>query len=175
MPIETEMDPSWFESPFFIMLRRKADGQAPNSSFAKAIEKITSCIYGTDNLTTLKIGSFYFVNLENALQTARGFAFQHPKNEFLAALKLELSYYVHGNNAVFMDDYTETIATMPLSIDVEWQRIRIETVLSNQLPLIIDLLHRIAKSHTTADSKGTALGFFCYWWKKKRGNLFFDF
>lgn len=148
------MDNSWFESPFFVMLRRKATSQQSKPAIQKAIDTIIQSIQPHDNLNTVKIGSPFFVSLENTLEVVRTFYHQHPENEFFAALKLELSFYVNGNTPQFTDDYRECVVLLPLSVDVEWQRIRAEVTFACQLPLILNLLHRISLKHTSFDSKG---------------------
>lgn len=148
------MHSSWYESPFFIMLRRKATAQPSNTVMAPIIDAIINTIPPTDDLSTVQIGNMYFVSLENTLQLVRGYVFQYPQNEFLAALKLELSFYVNGNTKSFKDDFNETSAVLPLCVDVEWQKIRAEVSFPSQLPLILELLHRISLLDTPFASKG---------------------
>lgn len=150
---------SWYDSPLFVMLRRKATGQSFNSAIAPIVQEIIDSIPPTDNLDSVKIGDLYFVNLEKALHAARTHAYRDPKNEFLAALRLELSFYVYGNTKMFTDDYNEIVAHIPLSVDVEWQRIRAEATLSSQMPLILELLHRISQRHTSYAAQGNVI----YW------------
>lgn len=145
---------SWYESPFFVMLRRRATLQPSNTIMTPIIDAVINTISPTDNLSTIQIGEMYFVQLENTLQLVRGFVFQHPQNEFLAALKLELSFYVNGNTKSFKDDFIETAAQLPLCVDVEWQKIRAEVSFPTQLPLILELLHRISLLDTPFASKG---------------------
>lgn len=152
------MDEGWYESPFFVMLRRRACSQPSQAPIESAIDAILKTIPVYDDLSSVKVGSVYFVSLEDTLKVARMYYHQNPKNEFFAALKLELSFYVHGNTSQFLDDYKETISQLPLSVDVEWQRIRAEVTFSNQLPLILELLHRISLQNTSFDSKGKKKG-----------------
>ncbi|GAA5796572.1 hypothetical protein HPULCUR_001945 [Helicostylum pulchrum] len=152
-PVETEMDETWYESPFFVMLYKQSLSQSSSPSIQPAIDAIINSINPQDDLSSIKIGSVYFVSLEDTLNVARMYYYQDPKNEFFASLKLELSFYVNGNTAQFHDDYKESISKLPLSIDVEWQRIRAEVTFSNQLPLILNLLHRISLQHTSFNSK----------------------
>ncbi|KAG2197739.1 hypothetical protein INT47_010675 [Mucor saturninus] len=153
---ETEMDNSWFESPFFVMLRRKAMSQRSNPLIQRAIDDIIKSIPPFINLSVIKIGTPFFVSLEDTLEVARTKYHQHPENEFFASLKLELSFYVNGNTSQFMDDYKVCIAGLPLSVDVEWQRIRAEVTFSYQLPMIIELLEKIYEKHTTFHSQESA-------------------
>ncbi|KAG2234823.1 hypothetical protein INT48_006740 [Thamnidium elegans] len=157
LPVETEIDETWYESPFFVMLYRKSLSQLSNPSIQPAIDAIINSINPHDDLSSIKIGSVYFVSLENTLNITRIFYHQNPKNEFFASLKLELSFYVNGNTAQYHDDYKESISQLPLSIDVEWQRVRAEVTFSNQLPLILNLLHRISLEHTSFDSKESCI------------------
>lgn len=148
------MDNSWFESPFFVMLRRKAMSQQSIPLMQEAIDKIIQSIPSYNNLTTIKIGTPFFVSLENTLEVARTYYHQHPENEFFASLKLELSFYVNGNTPQFIDDYKVCVTGLSLSVDVEWQRIRAEVTFACQLPMILDLLHRIYLKHNTFHSEG---------------------
>lgn len=154
MPIETEMDNSWFDSPLFVMLRRKAESQLSNPVMQKAIDTIIQSIPSYNNLNTIKIGTPFFVNLENTLEVVRTFYNQQPRNEFFASLRLELSLYVNGNTSQFNDDYSECVILLPLSIDVEWQRIRAEPMFACQISMILSLLRRISLKHTSFDSEG---------------------
>lgn len=136
------------------MLYRQSLSQSSSPLIQPAIDAIINSINPNDDLSSIKIGSVYFVSLEDTLNVARMYYHQNPENEFFASLKLELSFYVNGNTAQFHDDYKESISKLPLSIDVEWQRIRAEVTFSNRLPLILDLLHRISLRHTSFHSKG---------------------
>jgi hypothetical protein len=96
--------------------------------------------------------------LLESLSIAKRAVQEHPENEFLAALKVELSLYVNRMSPAFLQDYEDAVKLMPQSVDIRWQRIRAEKDMATQTSLIMEFLHGLSNPNPAFDTPGTNIG-----------------
>lgn len=137
------MDNKNYESPLAVLLYRKAENKKFDGQLQSAITAILLSIPNDVDLSTFHSMRFYSAKMENTYNLVCAFNHDYPRNHLLAALKLELSKYVHGK-AQFQADFEECITRIPNSVDLYWQYIIEEhdyTVRLERFKYVLSLFH----------------------------------
>lgn len=123
-----------YESPLSVLLFRKAQNKKFDRQMESVISAILISIPGDVDLSTFHLMRIHSEKLLNTYNLVCAFNHDYPRNHFLAALKLELSMYVHGpGSPEFQADFQECIGRIPVSVDLYWQYIIEDTSYSVRL------------------------------------------
>lgn len=137
------------------MLSRKAVGQIFDDNMEQFATKLISCIPSDANLNIFQPDNqiCFPMKLLEALEFVREESKRESDNELMAALRVELSLFVNGQDSgKTREDYEQSLAGLPLCVDVHWQYIKSSPAFEEKLDEILDRI-RSTRSHLGVNTK----------------------